>query len=382
MGYCFGVKVGRLRGDVARESDERISNLEEMITCIAVVKMYCWESFIVSKIIQFRRNETYYLQWRALYQGLAKAIPIFSPHLVLIATMLAHLYIGEGHLRASDIFLVMTLCNVLNVYTKLTIMMLYDFVEMFNVNQRVKEVLLLPEGKKQVHPVTDTVTIVDLSARYPNNNQNSLENINVQLDKGQLLGVIGPVGAGKSSLLSLLLGELETTSGTISRPSSVSVAPQTPWIFSGSIRDNIIMHYPFDADRYADVIGATCLVNDLERFTAAGDQTLVGEKGVTLSGGQKSRVSLARALYAQAELYLLDDPLAAVDAHVGRCIYEQCIKGYLRNATCILVTHQCHFLVDADHILLLDNGCQTFCGRYNELIHQELDFVASLSKGT
>ena len=200
MGYWCGVKVGRLRGDVARESDERISNLEEMITCIAVVKMYCWESFIVSKIFQFRRNETYFLKWRALFQGLAKTFPIFSPHLVLISTMLAHLCIGEGHLRASDIFLVMTLCNVLNVYTKLTIMMLYDFIEMFNVNQRVKEVLLLPEGKTRddVHSVSDAVTIADMSARYPNNSQNSLDSINVRLEKGQLLGVIGPIGAGST----------------------------------------------------------------------------------------------------------------------------------------------------------------------------------------
>ena len=189
--------VGRLRGDVARESDERISNLEEMINSISVVKMYCWESFIVKKIIQFRRNETHFLKWRAFYQGLAKTFPIFSPHLVLISTILAHTYMGNGYLRASDIFLVMTLSNVLNVYTKLTIMMLYDFVEMFSVNQRVKEVLLLPEGPIKQKSDIKNVIISNLSARYPNAESNTLNRISLNLEEGMLMGVIGSVGAGK-----------------------------------------------------------------------------------------------------------------------------------------------------------------------------------------
>ena len=168
-----------------------------MINSISVVKMYCWESFIVRKIIQFRRNETHFLKWRAFYQGLAKTFPIFSPHLVLISTILAHLYIGNGHLRASDIFLVMTLSNVLNVYTKLTIMMLYDFVEMFSVNQRVKEVLLLPEGTTKPKTETKKVNISNLSARYPNAESETLTGINLDLEEGKLLGIIGSVGAGK-----------------------------------------------------------------------------------------------------------------------------------------------------------------------------------------
>ena len=139
------------------------------------------------------------------------------------------------------------------------------------------------------------------------------------------------------------------------------------------------MHNEFNQERYNNVIHATCLVTDLNQFKS-GDHTLVGEKGVTLSGGQKSRVSLARALYAEADLYLLDDPLAAVDALVARRIYQQCIKEYLGDKTRILVTHQCHFLSDADSILLLDNGRQVFNGSFDALMKTKLDFVTSLSK--
>ena len=139
------------------------------------------------------------------------------------------------------------------------------------------------------------------------------------------------------------------------------------------------MHNDFNQERYNNVIYATCLVTDLNQFES-GDHTLVGEKGVTLSGGQKSRVSLARALYAEADLYLLDDPLAAVDALVARRIYQQGIKEYLGNKTRILVTHQCHFLSDADSILLLDNGRQVFNGSFDALTKTKFDFVTSLSK--
>ena len=181
----------------------------------------------------------------------------------------------------------------------------------------------------------------------------------------------------KSSFLSLLMGELDITSGNLQRPRRVSISPQEPWIFSGSIRENILMAGSYDSVRYQSVIEAVSLGPDLELFTH-GDLTLVGEKGVTLSGGQKARVGLARAVYAEADIYLLDDPLASVDAKVAAKLYKSCINEFLRNKTRVLVTNHHHFLSNANSIILLKKGKQTFCGTYDALMSDNPVFANSV----
>lgn len=170
----------------------------------------------------------------------------------------------------------------------------------------------------------------------------TLDDLNIDFPKGKLIGVIGPVGCGKSSLLQILLRELPLSSGSISVNGSLSYACQDPWVFAASIRQNILFGEEYDRDRYNAVVRTCALEKDFEQFED-GDRTIVGEKG-SLSGGQKARINLARACYRNADIYLLDDPLSAVDAHVGTHIFNQCIgpKGQLakKKATRILVTHQ------------------------------------------
>ena len=135
---------------------------------------------------------------------------------------------------------------------------------------------------------------------------------------------------------------------------SISYAPQSAWIFADTIRANILLGKPMDEERYKNVIKACCLNIDLQNFGEVGDLLMIGDKGVNLSGGQKARISFARALYADADLYLLDDPLAAVDPKVAKNIFDQCIgpRSLLRGKTRILVTHQTHFLVETDQMIL------------------------------
>jgi ATP-binding cassette subfamily C (CFTR/MRP) protein 4 len=174
-----------------------------------------------------------------------------------------------------------------------------------------------------------------------------------------LVGVIGAVGAGKSSLLAAILGEMNHVDGKIHLSfDSISYAPQIAWIYADTIRANILLGKPMDAERYMNVIKACCLDIDLQNFGEVGDLLMIADKGVNLSGGQKARISLARALYTDADLYLLDDPLAAVDPKVARKIFDQCIgpQSLLREKTRILITHQTHFLIEADQTILLTNG--------------------------
>ncbi|CAF0883854.1 unnamed protein product [Rotaria sp. Silwood1] len=187
----------------------------------------------------------------------------------------------------------------------------------------------------------------------------SLFSLNLKIRSGNLVGVKGAIGAGKSTLLAAILGEINLVSGKLRLyADSISYAPQSPWIFADTIRANILLGKPMNEERYKNVIQACCLNIDLQNFGEVGDLLMIGDKGINLSGGQKSRISLARALYADADLYLLDDPLAAVDPKVAKNIFDRCIgsRSLLREKTRILVTHQTHFLAEADQTILLMNG--------------------------
>ena len=203
--------------------------------------------------------------------------------------------------------------------------------------------------------------------------------MNIQVDPGELLVVIGSVGSGKTCLLYAILSEIERVSGTLSLNGTISYSPQESWCFAGSIRDNILMGQKIDHDKYQTVIKACALEKDINLFSS-GDQTFVGEKGYTLSGGQKARVTLARAIYRDADIYLLDDPLSAVDPHVANHIFNKCINGYLKDKTVILITHQLQFIKESDKIAVMNDGSNLVTGTYEEIIASGVDIVAFLEK--
>ena len=195
----------------------------------------------------------------------------------------------------------------------------------------------------------------------------TLNNITLTVGcEDNMLAITGAVGSGKSSLLTAILGELPLCEGKISYHGKVAYVPQIPWVFSGTIRDNILFGLPYDQEKFRNVIQVCSLTKDLAVFSK-GDLTDIGQRGVTLSGGQKARVGLARAVYSDAAIYLLDDPLSAVDTKVGRRLLEACIFGRLSGCIRLLVTHQLQYLKDVDHIAVMENGSIVYQGTYNEL---------------
>lgn len=192
-----------------------------------------------------------------------------------------------------------------------------------------------------------------------------LQNINLVVKPGQLVCVVGRVGSGKSSLIQAILGEMENEHGTVNIGGSVAYAAQQAWIVNASVKDNVSFGKPFDEERWKLCVDACCLASDLE-VLPAGEDTEIGEKGINLSGGQKQRISLARALYQNADLYILDDPLSAVDVHVGRHIFERFITGAIAEKARLLVTNQLQYLPAADHIIVLDKGSVVVQGTYEE----------------
>jgi ATP-binding cassette subfamily C (CFTR/MRP) protein 4 len=211
------------------------------------------------------------------------------------------------------------------------------------------------------------VSLRNVNAKWDITSPNSnLTGVTITATSGELVAVVGAAGSGKSTLLQVILKEIPNLSGKVNIRGSLSYAPQEPWIFTGTLRENILFGENMDERRYQEVIKVCCLEQDISRFSF-GDNTLVGEKGVMLSGGQKARVSLARAIYRDADVYLLDDPLSAVDVHVANIIFYECIRKHLKNKCVILVTHQVQFLENVDKVLLLDKGRVAASGNYSKI---------------
>ena len=207
-------------------------------------------------------------------------------------------------------------------------------------------------------------------------NHLALKSMCLSVDKGDLIFITGPVGCGKSSLLYAILKEISLISGEISCQGKIAWVSQQPWVFSGTIRDNILFGEVFDPHRYHTTLHACDLYKDLQRFPDA-DMTRVGERGILLSGGQRARVELARAVYSNADIYLLDDPLSAVDTKVGRHLFQTCISGILHGKTRLMVTHNLQILRDARQIVVMENGSTLVAGTFTSLLQSGYDITSS-----
>lgn len=220
------------------------------------------------------------------------------------------------------------------------------------------------------------VTLASLdSPPVERNHEPTLKNINLTVHKTHLTAIVGRVGQGKSSLFHAIIGEMYKREGTVRKSGRLAYAPQQAWIMNATLKDNILFGSPFHRDKYDRIIHAAGLIPDLD-ILPAGDQTEIGERGINLSGGQKQRVSLARAAYQEADIYLLDDPLSAVDAHVDQHLWQYLIgpTGLLKDKTRLLITHGIHHLSEVDQIVVMKDGGISEIGRYQDLVDAKRAF--------
>ena len=240
-----------------------------------------------------------------------------------------------------------------------------DFTFMGGQSKKSKEELGTDQRVNPSEPGTLYVSSLTLK-EMKRKNEFILQDVEFYSQSGTLTVVTGPVGCGKSTLLSAIAGEMSAISGTIRRHGTFVYAPQVAWVFSGTLRENIIFGAPYDKPRYTKVLEACALSEDFRQFPN-GDETVVGERGAVLSGGQRARVNLARAVYLDTDLYLLDDPLSCVDFKVGQHIFEECIKGMLGEKTRLLTSHQEQHMKDADQVIMLHKGRVLGKGTFAEL---------------
>ncbi|KAJ8734792.1 hypothetical protein PYW08_014042 [Mythimna loreyi] len=366
---------GTLRGKIAKRTDERVKVMSELVNGVQVIKMYTWEKPFEKLVDKLRKLEVSFVMRTSMIKGFSTALSVFTERFILFSAIVAFVLMG-GNIRAEITFSLVQYFNLLQLACNIFFPLALAFLAETKVSiRRLEEFLLLDElTPEKLVPAIDSKEIISngtekekpkhtglvlngLSASWqPEAIVNTLRNITLTAQPGEFVGIAGLVGSGKSSLLQVILGELSPSQGTVSLGGArISYASQEPWLFVATVRQNILFGLPYDRIRYKKVVSACALLRDFEQLPA-GDSTLVGERGISLSGGQRARIGLARACYRQADIYLLDDPLSAVDTHVGKHLVSECVMGLLRHATRILVTHQLHHLKTADKVVILHNG--------------------------
>uniref|UniRef100_A0A8B9TQ59 Canalicular multispecific organic anion transporter 1 n=1 Tax=Anas platyrhynchos TaxID=8839 RepID=A0A8B9TQ59_ANAPL len=378
-----GFLVAKAKGIQVRNmknKDERMKIMGEVLNGIKILKLFAWEPSFEKRINEIRARELKDLLNFTYLQSISIFVFTCAPFLVSLASFAVYVLVDPNNvLDAQKAFTAISLFNVLRFPMSMLPLVLSSLVQVStNVSTARLERYLGGEemDTSAIHhdPISGRQTSV---AAY-----STLLSCSVTLDikPGSLVAVVGAVGSGKSSLVSAMLGEMENIKGHINIQGSLAYVPQQAWIQNATLKDNILFGSELDEARYQQVIKACALLPDLE-LLPAGDQTEIGEKGINLSGGQKQRVSLARAVYSNADIYVLDDPLSAVDAHVGKYLFENVLgpKGLLQKKTRILVTHGISFLPQVDNIVVLVAGAVSEHGSYSTLLANRGAFAQFLN---
>lgn len=362
MQLVFSKLFSRFRTTTMAYTDKRVQTFNEIINGCQIIKMYNWEKAMEHLVRLTRRSELRSIYRASFLRAVNFGFSFASLSLISLAAFGGSWLLGK-QLTAVDIFTSMSFFALLDTQINGVLPLSIEKISEARVAaRRIDEFLkfkILQRGQEKQEQENKEHAIIMTDASFSWIDDPCLLNLDLKIPYGKLIGVKGAIASGKSSLLAAILGEINLVNGTIQRNvHSISYAPQIPWIFADTIQNNILFGKSMDEERYNNVIKACCLDVDLSNFGKIGDLMMIGDKGVNLSGGQKARISLARALYADADLYLLDDPLAAVDPKVAEKVFDQCIgpRSLLREKTRILVTHQTHFLDDADQTILLTNG--------------------------
>ncbi|XP_030761803.1 multidrug resistance-associated protein 1 isoform X2 [Sitophilus oryzae] len=362
-----------------KNKDERVKLMNEVLSGIKVLKLYAWEPSFENQVLKIRDKEIHVLKQAAYLNAGTSFIWSCAPFLVVLATFLSFTLSDKSNILTPEkAFKSLTLFGIMGMPMGLLPILLVYTVETYVSVKRINTFMNADEldPSNVSHSPSEDYPLVIENGNFSWGEDPILKNIDVRLSKKSLTAVVGSVGSGKSSLVSAFLGEMDKISGWVNTDGSIAYVSQQAWIQNATLKDNILFGKSYDKTLYDKVIEACALKPDFEMLPG-GDQTEIGEKGINLSGGQKQRVSLARAVYADAEIYFLDDPLSAVDSHVGKHIFDEVLgpKGLLKNKTRVLVTHGITYLPQTDSILVITNGEISESGTYQELLAKKGAFA-------
>lgn len=370
----------RYQSKIMEAKDNRMKSTSEVLRNMKTLKLQAWDTHYLQKLIDLRKVEHNWL-WKSLRLSALTAFIFWgSPTFISVFTfggcVLMGIPLTAGRVLSSlatfrmlqdPIFNLPDLLNVI-AQGKVSVDRISSYLQEDEIKSDAVE--FVPNNQTEFHVEIDGGKF---SWDMEPGGDPILDHIQLKVKKGMKVAICGTVGSGKSSLLASILGEMNKLSGTVKVSGEKAYVPQSPWILTGNIRENILFGKPYDSDKYDRTIEACALIKDFELF-AASDLTEIGERGINMSGGQKQRIQIARAVYQDAEIYLLDDPFSAVDAHTGTQLFKDCLMGILKDKTILYVTHQVEFLPAADLILVMQNGKIAQAGTFEELLKQNIGF--------
>ncbi|KNE64079.1 hypothetical protein AMAG_09137 [Allomyces macrogynus ATCC 38327] len=372
----LGGKLMALRMAIMKQISARTKLMTETVGAMKTLRLYGWTGYLRDRILAIRDKELQLTITSMRFNAASVSMSDIVPSLAMFLTFAVYALTQPANALTSErVFVTLALFNIVDQHTKIMLWAWTPLVDAKAAMDRVSEFLQSPERVAYVVHDTndhDHPAAIEIEAgRFAFADDKPVLSIDrLAIARGSVTTVVGKIGSGKSALLTAILGEMDKIDGRVTVRGSVAYVAQQPWIQHVSIRDNILFGRALDQVRYDAVVHACALMSDFAALPK-GDLTFVGEKGTNLSGGQRARVACARALYADADVLLLDDPLSAVDAHVDRHLFDAWFdkdKGLLRGKTVVLVTHAMHHLDQADHVLALSEGRIIEQGTYDEVM--------------
>lgn len=364
-----------------KNKDERSSLISEIVNNIKSLKFYNWEGPYLSKLTYIRNEkELKNLKKISVFSAISIFTAHVSPFLVSCTTFGIFLLLdGKDLTLLTDIvFPALSLFNLLNLPLSVLPLVISNIVESQVAISRITNFLTATEIQPNaVSKLPRVGQVGEVSVRVQGGDFKwssseslfALSGVNLECKKGDLDCIVGRVGSGKSALIQAILGDLQKVAGKVEVHGSVAFVSQVPWIINGTVRENILFGHKFNSEWYEEVVSACALTSDFLTLNK-GDQTEVGEKGISLSGGQKARLALARAVYSGADVYLLDDTLSAVDEHVGKHLMDHVLgpQGLLQSKTRILATNSIKVLGISNCIHLVSDGKIVEQGSYSSIL--------------
>ncbi|XP_065208391.1 multidrug resistance-associated protein 1-like isoform X2 [Planococcus citri] len=380
-GYFLTKRMKALQKEATKHKDIRGKFMHEIFSGIKVLKMYAWERSFKTVAINLRQQENKTFRKIAITNTFFQNLARNSSYLSSLAAFVGYVLVTQSAMGAQMTFVSFAIFNYFRIPFNNIPQMLLMLQQLRISIRRMDDFLNSEELDDSAisHDTTTNERLIMQNASFSWDSKEgtaTLKNININVDDNSLVAVIGPVGAGKTSLISAFLGEMYKLSGYVNTKGTTAYVPQQAWILNTTIKENITLGDNIEEGFYQRAIEACALNQDLKAL-ADGDLTEIGEKGINLSGGQKQRISLARAICQNAEIYFFDDPLSAVDSNVANHIFQNVLgeNGLLKHKTRILVTHSTKFFPFMDKIIVMKNGGVSEMGSYQELLENEGDFI-------
>ncbi|XP_048554173.1 ABC transporter C family member 10-like [Triticum urartu] len=377
----------RFQSKLMEATDARLKAMSESLVHMKVLKLYAWEAHFRKAIEELREVEYRWLSAFQLSRAYNSVLFWSSPVWVSAATFLT-CYFLEIPLDASNVFTFIATLRLVQDPIRAIPEVLGVVVQAKVAFTRIEKFLGAPElngrAKEKCSSVGIGYPVAMNSCGFSwceDPSKLNLKDVNLVVKAGEKVAICGEVGSGKSTLLAAILGEVPRTQGTVQVCGKIAYVSQNAWIQTGTVQENILFGCRMDSQRYQETLVRCSLVKDLEMLPY-GDDTQIGERGVNLSGGQKQRLQLARALYQDADVYLLDDPFSAVDAHTATSLFNEYVMGALSDKTVLLVTHQVDFLPVFDSIMLMSDGEVIRSAPYRDLFSDWMDWLSMYSPMT